>query len=266
MKYSNIRILCMCAIVLLANACTYEVLPEVEECLTPPALNIIDTEGSNCGQNNGSIQVAASGGAGEYRYSIDGIAFQPESTFTGLSAGTYTITVRDAVNCTATVETSVQNVDGLNITATATEAGCDTANGIITINPVGGEPPYQFSINEGGFQTKNTFENLASGTHSVTAKDASGCEVSQDVNIHTGVAFSQIQTIVEANCAVSGCHAGNVSPDLRNVANIQNNGGRIQIRTANKTMPPSSSSFSLTDAEIAAINCWVEDGAPINSK
>jgi len=159
----------------------------------------------------------------------------------------------------------VQNVDGLNITATAIAAGCEQTDGIITINPVGGEPPYQFSINGGGFQPNNTFENLSSGTHKVIAKDASGCEVTQDVTIATGVAFNQIQTIVEANCAVSGCHAGNVSPDLRNVANIQNNAGRIHTRTANKTMPPSSSSFSLTDAEIAAINCWVEDAAPVNS-
>lgn len=266
MKYRNITILGIGAIVLLANACTYEVLPEAEECVTPPALNIIDVEGANCGQNNGNIQVEASGGAGEYRYSIDGIAFQPESTFTGLSAGTYTITVRDASNCTTTIETAVQNVDGLNITAASTIAGCGTANGTITINPVGGEAPYQFSINNGGFQVNNVFEGLSSGTYAISAKDATDCEVTQEVVVLAGISSTDIQSIVETNCAVSGCHAGNVSPDLRNVTNIQNNAGRIQIRTANKTMPPSSSSFSLTDAEIAALNCWVEDGAPVNNK
>jgi len=263
MKYRNITILIFWAIVLLVNACTYEVLPEIEECSTPPVLNVINVEGANCGQSNGNIQVVASAGAGEYSYSIDGTVFQQESVFTDLPTGTYTITVRDANNCTGTADTIVQNIDGLNITTTATGAGCNTSDGTITINPVGGEAPYQFSIDENGFQTSNRFENLASGTHKVTAKDASGCEVIQDVTIDTGVEFSQIQNIIETNCAVSGCHAGNVSPDLRSVANIQNRAERIRIRTANKTMPPSSSSLSLSDAEIEAINCWTEDGAPI---
>lgn len=266
MKYRNIRISGIWAIMLLVNACTYEVLPETEECVTPPALNVIEVEGSNCIQNNGSIQVAASGGAREYRYSIDGIAFQTESIFTGLSAGTYAITVRDESNCTATAEAAVQNVDGLNIIVASTIAGCGTANGTITVNAVGGEAPFLFSINNNGFQGENVFGGLSGGTYSVTAKDASGCEVTSEVKVLAGISSTDIQNIIETNCAVSGCHAGNVSPDLRSLDNIRNKADQIQIRTANKTMPPPSSSFSLTDTEIAAINCWVEDGALIDSK
>jgi hypothetical protein len=164
------------------------------------------------------------------------------------------------------LEAVVQNADGLNITVASTIAGCGTANGTITINPVGGEAPLLYSINNGGFQSKNVFEGLSNGTYIMTAKDATDCQVTQEVEVLAGTSSTDIKSIIETNCAVSGCHAGNVSPDLRNLTNIQNQAGRIQIRTGSKTMPPASSSFSLTEGEIAAINCWVEDGASVDNK
>lgn len=51
---------------------------------------------------NGSISVAASGGAAPYTYSLGGAAFQSTATFSNLNAGTYTITAKDANGCTGT--------------------------------------------------------------------------------------------------------------------------------------------------------------------
>ncbi len=266
MKTNFIKITYIAGILLSGYACTYEVIPEVENCNTPPSLNIVELNAANCGEDNASIVVEAAGGAGNYEYSLDGEVFQQSGEFTGLSAGTYTVTVRDEKKCSNTLEAAVQNTEGLNITAASTMAGCGTANSTITINPLGGEDPFLFSINNGGFQTDNVFAGLSHGSYTITARDATDCEVTQEVEVLAGTSSTDIKSIIETNCAVSGCHAGNVSPDLRNLTNIRNQAGRIQFRTANKTMPPSSSSFSLTDAEIAAINCWVEDGATIDNK
>jgi hypothetical protein len=266
MKTNFVKIIYFAVMLLTGYACTYDVIPEVENCSTPPSLNILELNEANCGEDNGSIAVSAAGGAGNYEYSLSGEVFQQSGKFTGLAAGTYTIIVRDAANCTTTLETSVQNADGLNITAASTIAGCGTANGTITMDPVGGEAPVLFSLNNGSFQTNNVFEGLSSGTYTITAKDATDCEVTQEVEVLAGTSSTDIKSIIETNCAVSGCHAGNVSPDLRTLANIQDRAERIQIRTGNKTMPPASSSFSLTEAEIAAIDCWVEDGATNDNK
>ncbi|MBK7175098.1 MAG: SprB repeat-containing protein [Bacteroidales bacterium] len=56
------------------------------------------------GQNNGTITVNATGGSGSYLYSINnGTSWQGTNNFTGLSAGNYTVKVKDPGSCFAPV-------------------------------------------------------------------------------------------------------------------------------------------------------------------
>ena len=61
------------------------------------------TDASCSGTDDGAISIIATGGTGAYSYSVDGIAFQTGDTFTGLTAGEYGLTVRDANGCEFTV-------------------------------------------------------------------------------------------------------------------------------------------------------------------
>lgn len=81
-----------------------------------------------------------------------------------------------------------------------------------------------------------------------------------------GTSFSQtIHPIIDANCAISGCHVnGQQLPTLENFTQISSNAAKIKTRTSNGTMPPSTSGKSLSPEEIDAIACWVESGAPDN--
>lgn len=81
-----------------------------------------------------------------------------------------------------------------------------------------------------------------------------------------GISFVQtIQPIISNNCALSGCHVnGQQRPTLETYEQIADNAERIEARTSNGTMPPSSSGQSLSQLEIDAIACWVGDGAPNN--
>ena len=72
--------------------------------------------------NNGSIDVLASGGSGGYTYSWTGTA-QTTADISGLSAGTYSVTVKDANGCTASLTDTIHNpsaitshVAGTNVT------------------------------------------------------------------------------------------------------------------------------------------------------
>ena len=60
----------------------------------------IESTDSGCGTSNGSITVSASGGVSALMYRLNSGSFQASSSFTGVSAGTHTITVADGT-CTS---------------------------------------------------------------------------------------------------------------------------------------------------------------------
>src|SRR5690606_21260839 len=139
--------------------------------ITQPAIALSATTNNTdvtCfGAADGEITVTASGGTAAYEYSIDGgTTYQVSNVFGGLSPGAYTITVRDANNCTAT--TAVVNITQpteLVISETHTDAICDE-NGTVTISVTGGTAPYS---------GLGTFTGLSSGDHDFTVIDNNGC-------------------------------------------------------------------------------------------
>ena len=134
------------------------------------------------GQNNGTINVTASGGVGPYQYSVNGGPWQTGSSFQ-VSAGSYTVNIRDSNNCTASSTTSVSEPSRLVANATLTNATCDGGNdGSITVNASGGNSNYQYSLNGGSFQSSNIF-NVAPGLYTITVRDALSCSFSFDTTV-----------------------------------------------------------------------------------
>lgn len=72
---------------------------------------------------------------------------------------------------------------------------------------------------------------------------------------------TQVQPIIENNCAVTGCHvAGAQSPNFSVAATIIDRADRVRARTIAETMPPSSRP-DLTQEQIGIIVSWVDQGA-----
>lgn len=71
---------------------------------TSPAIADLRVTPEGCGQKNGSITVATVNTTNQTDFSINGQAYQPSNTYAGLSAGTYTLAVKDATNCVVTRE------------------------------------------------------------------------------------------------------------------------------------------------------------------
>lgn len=136
---------------------------------------------------NGSITVTAAGGTPPYQYSINnGTSYQTSNVFSGLTGGTYTVLVRDALTCVSAPQTiTLANVNTLTQTVSKTDGNC-SAGGTITITAAGGgNPPYEYSINGGtSYQASNTFTGLAAGTYTViTRNPVSLCTASQPVTV-----------------------------------------------------------------------------------
>lgn len=132
------------------------------------------------GNSNGSITINASGGVAPYQYSKDGGAtYQTSSTFNNLTAGTYTIRVKDAVGCMYDFTYTLTEPSALTVSTSATPASCSNDDGSITVNPGNGTPPYQFSIDNGSnYSATGVFNNLPIGNYNVVVKDANGCMIS----------------------------------------------------------------------------------------
>jgi len=254
------------AIFLILTGCSSQQLDDDLDCSASSlALTVQAVEQASCGNPDGKINVLASGGEGNYTYSINGATAVTSSEFMNLAAGTYTILVKDGVGCERTIEATVNNTDGVIIgNIDLDDAGCKTNLGSITITAQNGTLPYRFKLGNGVFQNSNVFNSLTAGNYNVTVSDANNCDVSQPVKVLSGVSLSDdIAPIIQANCAVSGCHSGSQSPSLNSNSNIISAADRVKVRTGQKSMPPSSRS-PLTAAQIDAIACWVDDNAPNN--
>lgn len=254
------RLFILLAILLISYSCEYSKVEPISDCnQSQLVLNLVSSQNANCGAADGSLEVQASAGVNPYEYSLDGQVFQESGVFNNLASGNYEIQVRDANGCISSLQATVENDNGLSINASLTDSGCGSSDGEISIVASGGSAPYTFSLNGGAFGSSDTFSQLSSGDYTVVAKDNTGCEVTQSVTVLNGTSFSnRVSQIISTNCAISGCHAGSQSPDLRNFSNIKLFADRIRLRTSQKSMPPGG---GLSDAEIAAIACWVNDGA-----
>jgi gliding motility-associated-like protein len=130
-------------------------------------------------QTNGLINIISSGGIAPYQFSIDGgTTWQSANSF-NVGAGNYTVTMKDANNCTTTTDVTITEPAALTATAITTNASCNGGNdGAIIITATGGNNTYSYSIDNGvNWQSSNNF-HLAPGNYTVLVKDALNCTIS----------------------------------------------------------------------------------------
>jgi uncharacterized protein (DUF2141 family) len=163
---------------------------------------------TTCGNNAGSITATGSTTTAPYTYSIDGINFQASGIFTGLAAGVYTVTVKDANGCQSTSTVTIANTNGPTLTYASTNADCGNNNGTITGNATGGTAPYTYSINGITYQSSNFFTGLTGGTYTLTVKDANGCTNAVVITVSSSPA-PQISAIPAA--ATCGSNNGSIT-------------------------------------------------------
>lgn len=151
-----------------------------------------------CAGNDGSISVfriaGVSDGKTPVQYKLDGAAtipYQSSGVFSGLSAGSYTVTVKDSRGCTGTSTVVLSQVpltftsNGYNTNVSSCGSGSDGAT-VVTVN--GGISPYHFILNgvEQGVTSLKTFGigNLqANIAYNIMVTDSRGCSISKSVTL-----------------------------------------------------------------------------------
>ena len=137
------------------------------------------------GACNGVIDANATGGTGNYTFSIaanfpNTANIDPVSGLaTGLCPDTYTITVSDGLVSVTKTQVITQPLAALALNAPVViDPSCNgNCNGSISVTATGGTAPINYTI------TGGSFTNLCSGSYTITAIDAKGCSLTTSVTL-----------------------------------------------------------------------------------
>ena len=184
---------------------------------------------ADSGDPTGEIDITPTGGTigatGVYTYEWEaspGSGLSPSAEDqTGLSAGTYTVTVTDANGCETIASWTLQEPEAVECSLDASAILCNGDLSTITVSAAGGAAPYTYTI-EGMTagttgptwptdqtgdpttvgpisQTTPTFD-VEAGTYTVTVEDANGCESTCDVTIDQPTQLGAGTCVVQDEC------------------------------------------------------------------
>ncbi|HNU34378.1 MAG TPA: gliding motility-associated C-terminal domain-containing protein, partial [Bacteroidia bacterium] len=159
-----------------------------------PINKTISTTPSGCGLSNGTATVTGAGGVPPYTYLwFNGLT---QTTITGLSAGTYTVTVTDSNNCSVIDFALVSNTGGpvITIDSIISNKCYGDSLGAIFTTVTDGTFPYTLIWSNG--KTGDDITNLFAGTYTLTVTDANNCVSIKDtiVKENTQIITSIITT------------------------------------------------------------------------
>ena len=215
--YSNIAAGTYTATATDFNGCTANVNATVTQPSSALSVTATAVPVGCYGGSNGSATAVVSGGSSPYTYSW-AIGGAVTATASGLTIGTYTVTVTDINLCT-TNTTAIVTQPNAPVTAntTTTQALCALSNGTATVNASGGTSPYTYSWAPSG-GTGMIAAALGVGTYTVTVTDFNNCTVTSAANITSNgnivatILSTPINCNGESNGAASASATGGASP------------------------------------------------------
>ena len=149
------------------------------------------------GKSDGSITLSVTGGNGPpYLFLWSNGA--TTSNLDSLSAGSYSVIVKDSLACAAQATFSIVNQKQISISAFTQLPNCNQSNGSIFVTVTGGSDPYQYSWSNGA--TSSSISDIASGTYKVIVTDAEGCSVTMSYPLHENNTLRISYTVSPTSC------------------------------------------------------------------
>ena len=164
-----------------ATGCSDVIVVNVPNANAPIVDQVNVTDVTCFGDANGEINLSMSSSSGTAPFTYDWSTGSQTSTpaLTGLSSGTYDVTIEDAAGC-LTVETGMA-VTEPSSALTSTAVGDDNGYGSGSVTASGGTPPYTYLWSTG--ETTSSISGSDGGNLTVTVTDANGCEDVQAVYV-----------------------------------------------------------------------------------
>ena len=123
---------------------------------------------------SGSASANVTGGTPPYYYSWNTSPVSTTREITGLSAGTYSVIVRDANGCTGEATITIADAQMLTLNAEVEASSCpDTPDGSVSLTITGGTEPYNIIWSDNAVTAER--QNMLPGTYTVVVTDINAC-------------------------------------------------------------------------------------------
>ena len=154
------------------------------------------------GAATGKAIVKITGGTAPYTYSWNTNPVQTTDTASGLTAGTYIVTITDAGLCSIKDTVTITQPNALSSVKTQTNVSCfGLTNGRAVVKVSGGVSPYTYSWNTTPVQTTDTAKGLGAGTYIVTITDANSCSRNDTFIVsQPAAALSSVRSKEDVKC------------------------------------------------------------------
>ena len=194
-----------------ANGCT---LSETVNISTAPTLTVTinSTPPSGCLIADGTISVGVAGGSGSFTFSWSNPPGGNTNVISNISAGTYTVTITDAITgCDTVIPIGLSDPAGPVTSQSSSGATCNAlCNGTGTVNVVSGVSPVVISWPNGGPSgpSPQTQSSLCAGIYPVEIEDANGCISIETINISQPDEFQENVIVTSPQC--NGTSSGSI--------------------------------------------------------
>lgn len=231
------------------------------------AANLVSVNDVSCnGGTNGVVDVSVSGGTTPYSY-LWSNGDTIEDLF-GVIAGSYSLTVTDANNCTSVINATIGQSTTLTIVGSGTNSSCsNSADGNVSIAVTGGLSPYQYSLNGGPAQSSNSFTGLSAAFYILSVTDVNGCSaagnalVLNDYTLTLSTAsFTNVSCAGQNDGQVQLTTAGGQSPFSFTI-----NGALVQTDSLFANLSAGFYTFEVTDANgcSSSVSTTISENAPM---
>ncbi|WP_370424802.1 T9SS type B sorting domain-containing protein [Tenacibaculum dicentrarchi] len=214
---------------------------------------------------NATITVTETkGGWGDYEYQLekeneitkiysivkDFTTNTTNNVFTGLSHGTYKVSVRDTLGCIVpSNDIIIANPTQVEFTVTKDDTVCDASGGEIKVEASGGKAPYTYTLTNttsGVVKTvtitdkEYTFTGLSKANYTVSVKDGNLCDgtvktVGNDtVEIFDDIVFNEPTPVTELKCQTGTGVSPNTNTEASYEINVSGGSGNFTYLVTEK--------------------------------
>ncbi|HYD21862.1 MAG TPA: gliding motility-associated C-terminal domain-containing protein [Flavipsychrobacter sp.] len=229
-----------------ANGCTGAAAVVITQSASL-TLNIASDDISCNGAGDGSATVYVSTGTLPYTYNWSNGG--TTSSVNNLLAGTYTVTVTDAINCQGTATVTITEPAALDATIlSSSDVLCyGGATGAAEVAAAGGTAPYTYMWNNSG--TVALQNSLVAGNYVVVVTDTNGCTDSASVIVSEPPILILSAQALSASCVGEAQGSAEVVASGGTVPYTYSwNSNPVQTTSTASNIPPGGYTVTVTDA------------------